>query len=162
MPFSKLLLKPQSFCFFVSFFFCHVVINSEDQRSTHSNYGGFSFNRSRRQRTSLKDCWARKNLIEGRHWSPLRFVFSWVNSRTVISPFVPPAKSMVYKSSQRRNRNTLSSPNRCRFFCSGCLWIGKVKAFLLLRAYRPRSSSRLLIHLFSVFENYIIITALHD
>lgn len=90
-------------------FFCHVVMNSEDQRSTHWNYRCLSFNRSWRQRASLKDCWARKNLIEGRHWSPRRFVFSWVNSPTVISPFVPPAKSMVSKSSQRRNHNTLSS-----------------------------------------------------
>lgn len=86
--------------------FCHVVINSGDQRRTHWNDGCISFNRSWRQRASLKDCWARKNLIGGHHWSPLRFVFSWVNCPTVISP---PAKSMAYKSSQRRNRNTLSS-----------------------------------------------------
>lgn len=107
MLFSEPLPKPQLFSFFV--FFCHVVINSEDGRSTHWNYSCLSFNRSWRQWASLQDCWARKDLMEGHHWSLLRFVFSWVNSPTVISPFVPPAKSMVYKSSQRRNHNTLSS-----------------------------------------------------
>lgn len=88
---------------------CHIAINPEDRQSTRSKYSCLSFNRLWKQRASLKDCWARKNLIEGYHCSPLRFVFSWVYSQTVISPFVPPAKSMVYKSSQKTCSNSLSS-----------------------------------------------------
>lgn len=131
--FSQPLRKPKLYCFPFFVLSCHVEINWKDQQSTQQIQLLFlSFNRSWKQRASSKD----KNVIGGHHWFPLQLVFSWVNRQTVPSPFVPPAKPMVHKSSQKTGRNSLSFLQQVRIFLKGiCLHLEGRDLFDRLSAF---------------------------